>query len=525
MSGEARGMEDALANLPVPIRFSATLEAAIKEVVPATDEFDDPDFDPTAYVNKKFPTEESLPEVEPHLKEINAKIKKLDEEILQTVRQQTSAGSAARKDIEAGKQSVQELFIKVREIKSKADASEQMVHDICKDIKSLDYAKKHLTQTITALKRLQMLVTAVEQLDVMARERMYSEAANLLQAVNQLLVHFEGYADIPKIAELKEQIDAIRTNLRTQVFEDFNQLSADNSGTLAPQHAQFETLTGACAVVDALGAECRKEMVAWFSGWQFAPYKHTFQPYGEAGTLAKTELRYAWHRQLLKTYDASFANLFPASWKVAHALTIDFCTISSKHLEEILDQSRGSLDVSILTHALLKTTEFEVEMHNRFSSGEQAAAALGFSDGRGEGSSSSASPGGYHADGEGDDGSGSGGGAASSSSSSSSSASPTFPPILKSISRAFDSYMSIYVSLEDKALEDMAVKMLQSEQWTVTPSGRADQRVFESSKVCSRATRASLPPPPPLPRLSFGQFASPLVTCLSTDTVLPPCSP
>ena len=95
MSGEARGMEDALANLPVPIRFSATLEAAIKEVVPATDEFDDPDFDPTAYINKKFPTEESLPEVEPHLKEINAKIKKLGTNGW-TVRHGTVAGTSSR---------------------------------------------------------------------------------------------------------------------------------------------------------------------------------------------------------------------------------------------------------------------------------------------------------------------------------------------------------------------------------------------------------------------------------------------
>lgn len=70
----------------------------------------------------------------------------------------------------------------MRDIKTKAEQSEQMVHEICRDIKSLDYAKRHLTQTITALKRLQMLVTAVEQLGVMARERMYSEASSLLQA-------------------------------------------------------------------------------------------------------------------------------------------------------------------------------------------------------------------------------------------------------------------------------------------------------------------------------------------------------
>ena len=27
-------------------------------------------------------------------------------------------------------------------------------------------------------------------------------------------------------------------------------------------------------MVDALGPETRQEMVAWFCGWQFAPYKH-----------------------------------------------------------------------------------------------------------------------------------------------------------------------------------------------------------------------------------------------------------
>jgi hypothetical protein len=451
MSGSA---SIALDGITAPLRFSNTLEAAIKEVLPAQDSFDDADFDPTAHINKLFPTEDSLAGVEPHMAELQEQMKSMDEEILQTVRMQTSAGSSARRDLEQGKQSVQELFLKVRDIKAKADASEQMVHEICRDIKSLDFAKRHLTQTITALKRLQMLVTAVEQLDVMARERMYAEAANLLQAVNQLLVHFDTYVGIQKIDDLREQIGTIRTALRTQVFEDFNQLSADNS-TVAPQHAQFETLVGACAVVDALGYECRKEMVAWFSGWQFAPYKHMFQPYGEAGTLDKTELRYAWHRQLLKTYDSSFANLFPPSWRVAHAITCDFCTISQKHLEEILDQSRGSLDVAVLTHALQKTTEFEVEMHNRFRIDAMASSPPDVSDEAG--GPSAADP-------------------------TKSGAEPTLPPIIKLISSAFDSYMGIYVSLEDKALDDMSTKMLASENWVVTPSGRADSRVFDSSK-------------------------------------------
>ena len=46
---------------------------------------------------------------------------------------------------------------KVREIKNKAEQSETMVQEICRDIKKLDFAKKHITTTITALHRLTML--------------------------------------------------------------------------------------------------------------------------------------------------------------------------------------------------------------------------------------------------------------------------------------------------------------------------------------------------------------------------------
>jgi len=51
----------------------------------------------------------------------------------------------------------QELMYKIREIKSKAEQSETMVQEICRDIKKLDFAKKHVTTTITALHRLTML--------------------------------------------------------------------------------------------------------------------------------------------------------------------------------------------------------------------------------------------------------------------------------------------------------------------------------------------------------------------------------
>jgi len=97
-----------------------------------------------------------------------------------------------------------------------------MVQEICRDIKKLDYAKRHLTGTITALRRLSMLVSAVEQLETMALRRQYRDSANLLEAVNQLSTHFDGYNDIPKVAELQKKYGVIKASLRSSVFDDFH---------------------------------------------------------------------------------------------------------------------------------------------------------------------------------------------------------------------------------------------------------------------------------------------------------------
>ena len=81
--------------------------------MPSTDPLDAADFNPTAHINRLFPNEESLAEVDAHVGGLQERMRELDEEVLRTVRQQTSAGSSARKDLENAKASVAELFLKV----------------------------------------------------------------------------------------------------------------------------------------------------------------------------------------------------------------------------------------------------------------------------------------------------------------------------------------------------------------------------------------------------------------------------
>lgn len=57
---------------------------------------------------------------------------------------------------------------------------------MCKDIKSLDTAKKNLTHSITALKKFIMMLTAVDKLRDSCANKVYKEVANLILAFNEL---------------------------------------------------------------------------------------------------------------------------------------------------------------------------------------------------------------------------------------------------------------------------------------------------------------------------------------------------
>ncbi|GFH10136.1 Vps53, partial [Haematococcus lacustris] len=92
-----------------------------------------------------------------------------------------------------------ELYDRVKEIQHKAEESETVVQDICKDIRKLDFAKRHLTNAITALRRLAMLTAAVTDLEACSGRRdSYKKSANLLEAVHQLMEYFQQYEDVPK---------------------------------------------------------------------------------------------------------------------------------------------------------------------------------------------------------------------------------------------------------------------------------------------------------------------------------------
>ncbi|XP_044478748.1 vacuolar protein sorting-associated protein 53 A-like isoform X3 [Mangifera indica] len=316
------------------------------------------------YINQMFPTEASLSGVEPLMQKIHSEIRRVDAGILAAVRQQSNSGTKAKEDLAAATHAVEELMYKIREIKTKAEQSETMVQEICRDIKKLDFAKKHITTTITALHRLTMLVSAVEQLQVMASKRQYKEAAAQLEAVNQLCSHFEAYRDIPKITELREKFKSIKQILKSHVFSDFSSLG---TGKETEEGNLLQQLSDACLVVDALEPSVREELVNNFCRRELTSYEQIFEG-AELAKLDKTERRYAWIKRRMRTNEEIW-KIFPLSWHVSYRLCIQFCKKTRKQLEDILENLKEKPDVGTLLLALQRTLEFEDELAEKFGGG------------------------------------------------------------------------------------------------------------------------------------------------------------
>ncbi|OQR95008.1 vacuolar protein sorting-associated protein 53 [Achlya hypogyna] len=349
------------------------VEAAISRVLPSEDVLDRQEFDCVEFVNRNFPDEQSLADIEPFVSRLNGRMKELDESLSHASQEQSLAAHQALADLKEAQQAVSQLYTKIYDIRGKAEQSEIMVQEICRDIKQLDYAKRHLQTSITALKRLHMLVTAVDQLEYMASQRLYKEAASLMEAVNSLFTHFEGYSKVGKIIELTKSVNAIRLDLETQIFGDFQvigplaSLDSIAKDELEMNH-MFKNLTMACAVVSALGHETRAKLVATFCTEQLLPYEKEFGGKGSpAGGLANIDARFAWFFQLIAAIEGRMEAIFPVHWQISRRLCLFFCERTRVHLLAQLGAvGSDELDVTSLLKALQKALLFEREVVQRY---------------------------------------------------------------------------------------------------------------------------------------------------------------
>jgi vacuolar protein sorting-associated protein 53 len=323
------------------------------------------DYDPIDHLNAIFSHPSTLSSVSKTSEALQVYQDQLDAEIEDLDTQQAATDAECIKRIQASKAELAELFKKIDGVRERALQTEKNITEMTADIKQLDNTKKNLTLSMTALKRLQMLTTAYEQLKVLSKTRQYRECAQLLQAVIQLMAHFKSYRSIDQIATLSRNVAELQRELLEQVCEDFEIAFA--KGEVAQKRG---TLAEGCQVMDALGDTARSRLITWYCNTQLREYRQVFRGSEEAGSLDNISRRYSWFRRMLKTYDEEHAAIFPPHWRVNEVLANAFAEGTRDDYKGILSRTTRSgqaLDVTVLLSCLQETLDFEHSLERRFA--------------------------------------------------------------------------------------------------------------------------------------------------------------
>nr|XP_025707352.1 vacuolar protein sorting-associated protein 53 homolog isoform X3 [Callorhinus ursinus] len=351
--------------LEAVLQLTPDVQLAIEQVFPSQDPLDRADFNAVEYINTLFPTEQSLANIDEVVNKIRLKIRRLDDNIRTVVRGQTNVGQDGRQALEEAQKAIQQLFGKIKDIKDKAEKSEQMVKEITRDIKQLDHAKRHLTTSITTLNHLHMLAGGVDSLEAMTRRRQYGEVANLLQGVMNVLEHFYKYMGIPQIRQLSERVKAAQTELGQQILADFEE-AFPSQGTKRPG-GPSNVLRDACLVANILDPRIKQEIIKKFIKQHLSEYLVLFQENQDVAWLDKIDRRYAWIKRQLVDYEEKYGRMFPREWYMTERIAVEFCHITRTELAKIMRTRAKEIEVKLLLFAIQRTTNFEGFLAKRFS--------------------------------------------------------------------------------------------------------------------------------------------------------------
>ncbi|KAH9484873.1 Vacuolar protein sorting-associated protein 53-like protein [Psilocybe cubensis] len=318
-------------------------------------------FNAIAILNDFFPDEASLA----HLEAVSAHLAETHQELQSEV---NSLQSELRVSQDPERMSViqemiSDLLGQMSRIREKATESEAVVRNITKDIQVLDLAKKNLITSMTMMKRLQMLVNALTQLEDLIKEKKYSEVAQTLAAVKQISSSFKSYTAVPRINRVWKHIQDVQARLKTQLDADFDAfyLQDSNNKIKAP------LIADACLVVDVLGPDVKAHVIERFVALELKEYRRIFRTNDEAGQLDNISRRFAWFRRLLQTHELEQGRVFPAEWRVSWHLLAKFTEISRDDVTTLLTKAGSNLTVKSLLDNLAMTTEFEQAMSKKWA--------------------------------------------------------------------------------------------------------------------------------------------------------------
>ncbi|KAJ3346884.1 Vacuolar protein sorting-associated protein 53 [Allomyces javanicus] len=313
---------------------------------------DDKAFDPVSYVNQLFPNEASLASMDAVTAKLGRRLRAMDDAIAANLRSTSTGTAGASSEVAAVTRAMQQLCGHIVTIKDKSRDAERVVVGMTRDIKSLDAAKRNVTVAITVTRRLAMLTAAVKQLRAHAAQKEYTQISPMLQAINQLQLHFRSYRNVPKVASLLSSLRVVQADLQKQILDLFDS-SFTSQAQLQPG-VDVEMLGQAAFVTDALDDNARQQLQNWYCSLVLREYRTIFNGKDELSNLDNVPRRFAWLKRYLKVYDDDHARLFPAHWAMDHRVATQFA-----------DETRAGMALAAAgapSKPLLKTVKAAVDM-------------------------------------------------------------------------------------------------------------------------------------------------------------------
>lgn len=318
-------------------------------------------FNPAKVLNEFFPDESFLA----HIEEANSKLSDTQAQLRSEI--QSLHLELKRSQDPERMQHIQEMISdllgQMSRIREKATESEAVVRNITKDIQVLDTAKKNLILSMTMLRRLQMLVNALTQLQELKQEKKYAEVAQTLSAVKQLSESFKPYKTVSRISQCSKRIQDIQGELKSQLDEDFDAFYLQDT----TKQIKAALITDACKVVDQLGDDFRLHLVDRYVALELKDYRRIFKPTEEAGQLDNISRRFAWFKRLLQTHELEQGRVFPGEWRVGWHLLARFTEITREDLMALLSKAGSALPVKSLLDNMQLTVEFETFMGKKWA--------------------------------------------------------------------------------------------------------------------------------------------------------------
>ncbi|KAL1705298.1 Vps53-like protein [Schizophyllum commune] len=320
-----------------------------------------PNFSPVDALNKFFPNEASLANLESVRKSLADGQAALEREIA-GLREDLKREQDPSK-MQLLQEMISDLLSQMARIRENATESEAVVRNITKDIQVLDLAKKNLIHSMTTLKRLQMLVNALTQVEGMIPEKRYAEIAQTLAAVKQISNAFRPYITIPRIAQIWKRIQEVQGRIRGILDEDFDAFfMQDTSKPVRPT-----VMADACLVADVLGPDVRAHLIERYVALEMKDYRRIFRPTDEAGQLDNLARRFSWFHRLLQTHELEQGRVFPGEWRVGWFLAARFADITRDDLAVVLSKAAPNLTAKSLLENLELTTTFEAGLARKWA--------------------------------------------------------------------------------------------------------------------------------------------------------------